>query len=58
MPSTLDLYCLVLGDDASHIFQIDIVKRKTVAVLKDAIKDKIPHHLNDIDAIELTLYKV
>ena len=48
----------MLGDDPRRIFLIKIAKSKTVSALRDAIKDKIPHRLNGIDAIELTLYKV
>jgi hypothetical protein len=40
MPSTLELNCLVLGDDLSHIFTIEIADTKTVGTLRKVIKDE------------------
>ena len=40
MSGTLDLNCLVLGHDASHIFPIEIAESKTVGTLRKAIKDE------------------
>jgi hypothetical protein len=46
MPSTLELNCLVLGDDLSHIFTIEIPDSKTVSTLQKAIKDEKFSSLN------------
>ena len=48
MSSTLNLNCLVLGDDASHIFLIEIVENKTVGALKDTTRTKrsMPSHMS------------
>jgi hypothetical protein len=40
MSGTLNLNCLVLGHDASHIFPIEIAESKTVDTLRKAIKDE------------------
>ena len=58
MAGTLNLNCLVLGHDASHIFPIEIAERKTVGALKDAIKDKKEHAFQHVDADALLLWKV
>ena len=58
MSGTLDLNCLVLGHDASHIFPIEIAERKTVGALKDAIKDKKEHAFQHVDADNLILWQV
>ena len=48
----------MLGDDASHIFSVEIPKSKTVSTLKDAIKVKKSHTFQHIDADILVLWKV
>ena len=58
MSSTLDLNCLVLGHDASHIFPIEIAERKTVGALRKAIKDEKEHAFQHVDADNLILWKV
>jgi hypothetical protein len=58
MSCTLDLNCLVLGNDANHIFPIEIAERKTVGALKDAIKDKKEYAFPHVDADTLILWKV
>jgi len=40
MPDTLELNCLVSGDDPGNTFTIEIASTKNVSALKDAIKDK------------------
>ena len=37
MSSTLNLNCLVLSDDASHVFPVEIANSRTVGDLRDAI---------------------
>jgi hypothetical protein len=54
----LNLNCLVLGDDASHIFPIEIAERKTVGALKDAIKDKKRPAFDHVPADTLILWQV
>ena len=58
MSGTLNLNCLVLGHDASHIFPIEIVESKTVGALKDAIKGKKEHTFQHVDADNLILWNV
>ena len=54
----LNLNCLVLGDDASHIFPIEIAESKTVGALRKAIKDEKEHAFQHVDADALLLWKV
>ena len=58
MSRTLYFNCFVLGVDMSSMFLVKIAKSETVGTLKDAIKDKKPYCLNNIDPNKLTLYKV
>ena len=58
MSGTLNLNCLVLSHDASHIFPIEIAESKTVGMLKDAIKDKKRPALDHIPADTLVLRKI
>src|SRR5258705_41801 len=58
MSGTLDLNCLVLDDDASHIFPIEIAERKTVGALKDVIKVKKRPAFDHVPADTLILWKV
>jgi hypothetical protein len=58
MPLTLELNCLVLGDDPSHIFAIDIDGAKKVSFLKEVIKDKKKHAFQHVDADTLEVFKV
>ena len=48
----------MLGDDASHIFSVEIQKSKTVSTLKDAIKDKKRPAFDHVPADTLVLWKV
>jgi hypothetical protein len=56
----LSLNCLLLGHDlsASQIFPVEVGKTKTVAFLKDLIKEKQSPHLNHVYASDLTVWKV
>jgi len=58
MSSTLHLNCLVLGDDASHVFVIKMERTESISALKDAIKDKKRHAFQHVDADTLVLWKV
>jgi hypothetical protein len=57
MPLALELNCLVLGDDSSHIFTIEIQGTKNISALKEVIKDKKKHTYH-VDADALKLFKV
>jgi hypothetical protein len=58
MSGTLDLNCLVLGHDASHVFSIEIGESKTIGALRKAIKDEKEHAFQHVDADALLLWKV
>ncbi|KIM72338.1 hypothetical protein PILCRDRAFT_742219 [Piloderma croceum F 1598] len=58
MSGTLDLNCLMLGHDASHIFPIEIAESKTVGALRKAIKDEKRPTFDHIPADTLLLWKV
>jgi hypothetical protein len=58
MSGTLDLNCLVLGHDASHIFPIEIAESKTVGTLRKAIKDEKRPAFDHVPADTLLLWKV
>jgi NADPH-dependent 7-cyano-7-deazaguanine reductase QueF len=57
MPNTLELNCLVSGNDPDHIFTIEIANIKNVSALKDAIKNK-KLTFQHVDADTLVLWKV
>ena len=57
MYNTLELNCLVSGDDPNHIFTIEIADTKNVSALKDAIKEKKQLAFQHIDADTLILWK-
>ncbi|GBC03279.1 hypothetical protein RclHR1_05050004 [Rhizophagus clarus] len=50
--------CLIFGDPVEDAFTINISKNKQISHLKVAIKEKIEHHFEKIDANELELWKV
>lgn len=58
LAAQLNLNCLVLSDDASCVFLIEIMKSKTISVLRDAIKDKKRHAFQHVDTDALFLWKV
>ncbi|KAF9546356.1 hypothetical protein EC957_009845 [Mortierella hygrophila] len=59
MANNLTLYCLVDGEPVKHAFKLrDIPSSHDVDDLKDAIKHKKPNEFRDVDANELTLYRV
>ena len=55
----LRLMCLVWPDDKpdEHIVEVELDNNRTVAFLKDIIKDKHTHYLADIDSCNLVLWK-
>jgi len=58
MSLTLELNALVLGDDPSHVFTVEIEGTKNVSALKDAIKDKKKHAFEHVDADALNIFRV
>ena len=58
MPLPLELNCLVLGDDRSHIFAIDIDGTKKVSALKKAIKEKKKPVFDHVPADALEVFEV
>jgi hypothetical protein len=52
------IYCLVQGDKVKHSFPIDIKDDTTVGHLKNAIKKEKKSIFDNIDANNLTLWKV
>src|ERR1700738_4202598 len=58
MSLALELNCLVLGDDTSHIFTIDIGGTKKVSTLKELIKDKNKPAFDHVPAHALNIFKV
>jgi hypothetical protein len=57
MPLALELNCLVLGDDPSHIFTIEILGTKNISMLKEVIKDKKKPVFDHVPADALQLFK-
>jgi hypothetical protein len=55
---TLALNCLVLGDDPSHLFPVEIANTKTVGALKEEIWKKKENAFKGVDADTLVLWKV
>ncbi|KAF8316713.1 uncharacterized protein EI90DRAFT_2944264, partial [Cantharellus anzutake] len=57
-PPILELYCLVRGDDADHIFPVKIASTESVGTLKEIVREKNKFALEHMDAKTLTLWKV
>jgi Crinkler effector protein N-terminal domain len=57
MSLTLELNCLVLGDDPSHIFPVKIASTESVGTLKQLIREK-KHAFQHVDADTLELFRV
>jgi hypothetical protein len=53
----LQLNCLVLGDDPSHIFEIKMQRTESVSALREAVKEK-KSSWDGVDADSLVLWKV
>jgi hypothetical protein len=54
------LNCLIHGENPAvdRVFTVEVVKSKTVAILKDMIKEKQQPESNHICATQLSLWKV
>ena len=57
MPLALELNCLVLGDDSSHIFTIEIQGTKNISALRKAIKEEKKPIFDHVPADTLKLFK-
>ncbi|KAF8318072.1 uncharacterized protein EI90DRAFT_3133569 [Cantharellus anzutake] len=57
-PPVLELYCLICGDGANHIFLVKIASTESVGTLKEIIREKNKFALEHMDAKTLTLWKV
>ena len=59
MSKKLKLTCLVWPDNEpdEHTVQVEIDINETIMLLKELIKDKHAHHLADVDARDLVLWK-
>jgi hypothetical protein len=57
MPLALELNCLVLGDDHSHIFTIEIQGTKNISALKELVKEKNKPAFDHVPAHTLELFK-
>ena len=58
MTLVLELNCLVLSDDPSHCFAIEILNIKKISDLKELIKDKKKPVFDHVPADSLDVYKV
>jgi hypothetical protein len=58
MNTTTTLQCWVYGDAVESIFPVEISKKKTVADLREAIKNKKPVDFRDVDPDALRLYSI
>lgn len=56
--STTTLNCLLLNDDPTKVFTVEIPETKNVSVLKELIKEKKARQLAHLDASDLILWKV
>src|SRR5262245_27583934 len=55
---SLELNCLVLGDDPSHVFLVKIADSESIGSLKKAIREEKKHAFQDVDADSLKLFRV
>ncbi|KAF9970468.1 hypothetical protein BGZ75_002264, partial [Mortierella antarctica] len=58
MIQPLDLFCLVDGEAPANAFSVKIPSTDTVSDLKKLIKVENSHEYSDVDAKELTLWRV
>lgn len=54
------LNCLVHGETppVDRVFTVEVAKSKTVAILRDVIREKKPNNFRSVDADQLSLWKV
>jgi hypothetical protein len=56
--SILSLNCLLVNDDSTQAFTVEIPQTKNVSILKELIKGKKAPHLDRLAASDLILWKV
>ncbi|KAF9320406.1 hypothetical protein BG003_006199 [Podila horticola] len=54
----LTLFCLIDGEATSNAFPVEIIPTKSIGDLKDFIKVKKTNDFSDVDANQLTLWRV
>ncbi|KAI6029093.1 hypothetical protein PISMIDRAFT_69141, partial [Pisolithus microcarpus 441] len=52
------LLCWVRGDHVDNVFEVEISREANVGKLKDALKEKNSNSLSNVDAKNLTLYRL
>jgi hypothetical protein len=57
-PAPLVLNCLVFGGDVDRLFYVEVTNASTVLALKKAIRNENEHAFREVDAHNLTLWKV
>jgi hypothetical protein len=57
MSNTLEINCLVFGDDHDHIFTIEIADTENIGALKVAIKEEKRNTFQNVDAYTLVFWK-
>ncbi|CAB4479245.1 hypothetical protein RhiirA5_318078 [Rhizophagus irregularis] len=58
MSGIIRLSCLVFGDPIENAFTVKVDKDETISELKEIIKTKKQNTFNDVDANELSLWKI
>ena len=58
MSGIIRLSCLVFGDPIENAFTVKVDKDETISELKEIIKTKKQNTFTDIDANELSLWKI
>ena len=58
MSGIIRLACLVVGEPIENAFTVKVDKDETISELKEIIKTKKQNTFNDIDANELSLWKI
>lgn len=58
MSENIELFCYVIGDEANDVFAIEISSSRSVAHLKDSIRDELKPRFDNIPANKLVLWKV
>ena len=56
--STLNINCILIGDNPSNAFVVEVPKTRNVNILKDLIKEALSNRLKHVDASDLTVWKV
>jgi hypothetical protein len=57
-PLTLELNCIVQGDEPTHVFPIKIACTESIGSLKKVIKEENPEAFQNVDACSIGLWQV